>query len=394
MRKKIFVPAQLKEKKWRWYISFKQVHPLTDEWVPFRLTFSMNRIADESERRRYGKAMVKKLNREMLPAGFPFEDLIETQENPLTILDAMNEALEVKREKCNTKKSFGKFQSTANTFKKFLQNQGWEHHLAKNYTRPKCRTFLKYLTNEHGITNNNTYNSYVEKLRSLFGEMKKDSIIKENPWSNVSLRPKTKKIRRSARGGVRLKILNYLRDNDFYLYRVCLLQHYGMVRPGELALIKFGDVDYEKGIINLRQEVVKGKKKPRRSTIPKALLPIFDNFPFGVYPDDWYVFGARFRPAPKTIGHNTMNTRYKNRLKKMVEQGILLPEEIENMTVYGWKDTGVGISLDNNVPPIALQKQLGHASLDMTLEYYEEKEVNEVFRDMKVDFEIIKSPFR
>ena len=124
MVKKVFVPAYLfiSNKRDLWYIVFYQVHPISGIRKEFRRSFDLNRIKNLKERKRQADRIVKKLNREWLPAGYPYEELFNQQIEKITISEAIEHALNVKRE-LPTKKSVQTYESKARGLISFLKEK-------------------------------------------------------------------------------------------------------------------------------------------------------------------------------------------------------------------------------------------------------------------------------
>ncbi len=71
------------------------------------MTFNLNRIKDLDDREKHARYLKKKLNKSLLPAGFPFEDL-ESNEMELTMEEGIDVALKIKLQsgRNNTRKTY------------------------------------------------------------------------------------------------------------------------------------------------------------------------------------------------------------------------------------------------------------------------------------------------
>lgn len=384
----MFVPAQLHEKEWRWIISFKQVHPISGELKSFRVTklrdgYGMMRIHNLTERRKYAKRLVNQLNRELLPAGYPFEDLIELKENPMTILEALNLALTAKFESCKTNRSYTTYSGKVDVLIEFIRSKGWDNKFALDWHRPQCRLAMKWIEQNRDISNT-TYNNYIEKLRSVFGEMVKDNTIPQNPWANMALRKQEPKKRRCLTDEERRVILSYFRENNYWMYIAAMLQYYCMIRPKELRGLKFSDFDLYRGTVKVRKEVSKMNKE-RTLTIPHGILKFFRIKKFTQHPHNYFVFGKKIRPGfPRQCGANEMYNYHRATIQLLHAKG-----EIHNLVGlhwYSWKDTGI-TNLSKLVSPYKLKDQTGHSTLEMLMKYYHKDEVNSEMKNIPIDIE-------
>ena len=128
---------------------------------------------------------------------------------------------------------------------------------------------------------------------------------------------------------------------------------YCFIRPGELRLLKFGDISVEEKNILVRSEISKNKKEQYIS-IPTAFLPILEAYTLGKNPTH-FVFGIGQRPRRKD---------YYSR----IHQAILkdLGVNIVRHKLYSWKHTGAVMAVKAGIHIKQLQIQLRHSSLEQT----------------------------
>lgn len=372
----MFFPAELKAHSWRWYISFRALNPITGKLESFRKTYDMNRIKNLKERRSFAMDMVNRLNKELLPSGYPFED-----PDFKSILEAIDEALEVKRE-LPRKKSFQSIKSKANILKTYLEEKRLGKLDITEWDRTHCRRFMAWVLETRGVSNT-TYNTYINQLKTMWMEMVRDKLIGENPWRDMKMKIPEEKKRRILTDGERVAIIQEAKENDWWLYLAILLQYYCFIRPSELRRLLFRDFDLGKGTVTLSREKTKTHRRGRVLTMPSDVLKVFHHQDFVKNPGNWVVFGKSLKPHPnKPCGQNTMSNRHRLIVQKLFEEGKI--SHMDGLQFYSWKDTGI-TNLSQQVSPYKLREQTGHVDFEMLLRYYHNSDVNQEMKKVRVD---------
>ena len=385
MVKKLFVPARIfkSNKRDLWYITFHQVNPLTGIRQEFRRSFDLNRIKDLKDRARHAAIIKEKLNKEWLPAGYPFEDLLVEQSKIFSMKDALEHALNIKRE-LPSKKSVITFESKARILTAYLVHTNKLEMDVREFSPLDARKFLNWYQKDRGVKNI-TYNAVMEKVRALFNEIKGLKMIDHNPFAGIKKKVEEEKVRRTITRDEQKIILEYIKENNQPLYVAVLLQYFCFIRPIELRRIKAKDISMGKS--NIKVHVMKGRKrtkqwKIRYATIPNQLRPVLSAFLKNI-PADFYIFGIGGKPHPnKKIGDNTMGNWHRKALNHLKSKGLLI--ETDTIHFYSWKDTGV-TNIAPHVVPFHLKDQLGHATMDMALTYYEQATINQSFIDLPIN---------
>lgn len=379
MLKKFFIPARLVEAKGRWYIEYYQTQPDTGECPRTRLYGGLNRIKDLKERRKVALAMVRELNKEKLPFGWPYQEPVQ-DDDITTIADAIKLALDAKRA-LPRKKSFQTLESKVRPLSQYLKEKKWEEKPIKWFTRSKARAFMTWLDEKKNLTGI-TYNNYVKDLRSVFGEMIKDNLIDENPWSMMPKRQVEDKKRRTFTQKERLEVAAYVRKVDPWLFCAILMQYYCFVRPSEMRRLKFKDLDLHNGVINLPKDKTKNAR-PRTVTIPKKALDFFMEMDFPSYPVNYFIFGNNMQPhLSKAVGSGTMYRLHQKYLRELMKNGKL--NDISGLQFYSWKDTGI-TDMSQVLDPYRLKDQTGHVKFEVLLRYYHKQERDARVWGMDVD---------
>jgi integrase len=137
--------------------------------------------------------------------------------------------------------------------------------------------------------------------------------------------------------------------------------YYCFIRPGELADIKVGDIQLEKGIITVRAEISK-TKKTESVTIPRQLYPIIEAMKLHKYPTTHYAFSTQGEPHFEKTKYD-----YFSRIHRSIL--VRLGYDTTRYKLYSWKHTGAvaWIKAGGNVK--ALQSQMRHSTLEMTDRY-------------------------
>jgi integrase len=157
-------------------------------------------------------------------------------------------------------------------------------------------------------------------------------------------------------------LLDDIKAHDKQLYLACMTQFYTFLRPGkELRLLKVGDIDFERGTINVIQEHAKNGHK-RTVTVPNQLVQILHELKIDTADKDLFVFGKGRKPAKEPCGQNVLTYRFRTYRKK---HGFP-----DGYKLYSAKHTGASyLHHTGNVSMISLMNQLGHSNLASSQHY-------------------------
>lgn len=342
---------------YRTYIEYWAQNPVTGKLERFRETYGLNRIKNKRERLKKAKEIKNQIN-ERLPKGFPFNEEEEKINSKILLIDAIGQACKIK---CQSD-SLGTIRSYKSNHKLFVDwviMKGYDKMLVFEFEHSHAREYMDFWIFEHKI-GNNTYNNKRTKIKGMFQELIERELIEKNPFDKIKRKPKTKKIKEMFEPKEMELVSAYYKKHRPWMYKALLLQFYCWIRPEELRRLKFMNFDFRRGVLKLRNNHAKNNDDDN-ITIPKAIIGEFLNPEFAKYPYNWYVFGAKLKPARGQCGERSMNALHDTILTK-------LKINRAGLVWYSWKDTGMTL-LSEKLTPRELQKHARHSSLEVTENY-------------------------
>ena len=154
-----------------------------------------------------------------------------------------------------------------------------------------------------------------------------------------------------------VRIKKKLMECDPELWLCCEFIYYTFIRPGELRLLRVGDIMFDEWKICVRSQISKNKKQ-QYVTIPLAFRPSLT--PLMHRSPNEYVFPSK-KDITKPLGANTMLYRFRKILNDM---GFGTEYKL-----YSWKHTGAVACVRGGVGVKQLQIQLRHYSLEEVDKY-------------------------
>ena len=216
-----------------------------------------------------------------------------------------------------------------------------------------------------------TYNKYLSSSKRLLSACGYDFIFDTIKYVRAEPTPA-----RYFQKHQSARILRRIDREDKELSLFIRFIYYCFIRPGELRLLKVGDILLEEGEIRVPGKIGKNKKT-QFVAIPKAFLPDLNSL-YDMAPGD-YIFSSS-RDITKPVGKNTMYRRHK-RILDSLNFG-------EGYSLYSWKHTGAVAAAKAGVSMKELQIQLRHHSLDETDKYLRQMGVKDVVR-LRENFPLI-----
>lgn len=378
--KPAFLPARLVEGA-RWYIVAYA------DGQRLRLTFSLNRIPDVTQRRARASHLIMLLNW-WLQAALPIERFSEAEaqrrrteaaaqgiaprgHTPAAEAVAAIVRVMLAGAPADTTKTYN---SISKLFTTFLAAQGWHLMPVDELRRHHAMAYVDHCKVERGVTHN-TINNNIGVLGGIFARLLDRGYITANPWADVKKLPPEAKRRRSFSAAEAQAAIAYIARQDPWLYAALLLEYTCYMRPNEIRLLRVGDVDLAAGTVRIRRATSKtGRKQGDRSaTIPTAVLPLLRSLLPAQAPASHYIFGTGAQCAATPCSRSRMYKRHQAALCHMVADGVLA--SAEGLTFYSWKDTGITEAL-LTLPLVAVQDQAGHTTPAMTLRYRQRPTVN------------------
>lgn len=386
-----FLAPRLVEAVQGWYIVFYQTNPATGELERERKSYNLGRVGERERKKRGNEicAAIKKL----LPLGYPwvakgkvfelkkFQLLYEKQEKEKTqdrppertVLDAL---LEVTKMKCN-----GAMPETARTYSSrsriianWLSTAKLSDLPLSRFTRQHAQAFLDHARQRVG---NNTYNNYRREAIVFWNVMKNREWISENVFDKTERLAKRKKRRRKFELDEANVVLAHLYENDFWLLVMVLLHLGGCLRKTEAQRLRFRDFNLQKGYLTIDEERSKNHKAAY-ITIPEQVRIILLDKRFCEQPSNWLLFGYLCQPHPTIpAGESSFKTKHRAVLIALQKLGKLA--DIDGLSLYSWKDTGMS-ALAKFLTPFELKDQARHSDTATSMIYYEGEKIIEAAR--------------
>ena len=216
---------------------------------------------------------------------------------------------------------------------------------------------------EEKLENTNLYISITltnpENIQKLNGEYVTE-VTAVDPFMDIKKKPKrlTKKIRRTLSDEEINRLVDFLsKENPCYL-AACLLCYCCFLRPKEICSLFWRDIDLEKQVIRVDEEIAKNDNISYR-TIPDVILPYLRQL--NSLRSDWYVFSD---PHTFSSGSKKMCSREIARFwNDVVRPGCEFSMDLQ---FYSLKDTGISNMAESGIPLTFVQQQADHSSVAVT----------------------------
>lgn len=304
----------------------------------------VNRIKSIEGRRAALDDLLEKLKAEYVPAS--------------TVRDEMLEWVENNRGRWR-KKSYQTVKSGVDCFLDFADG--------REIDRGVVLSFFNWLVNNrHG----KTHNKYLQRFKRIFRALGKPELIEGIEPVPASSTPakyfQTHQIKR---------IKDYLLEADPQLWFACQFIYYCFIRPGELRLLRVGDIYFDEWKICVRAAVSKNKKE-QYVTIPTAFRPDLEFLKYRS-PNEFIFFKDDYL---KPLSRNNLLNRFRTALRAL---GFGLEYKL-----YSWKHTGAVATVKAGASLKEVQIQLRHHSLEEVDKYLRQLGVNDL-RDLESRFPCI-----
>ncbi|MCB0706358.1 MAG: site-specific integrase [Saprospiraceae bacterium] len=270
------------------------------------------------------------------------------------IIDDLNEVppdITTIKEKCfnNLHARHGRWRKkTYQSYKSKLVNF-WRWIGEREPTPELCKQFFNELGNTKHPT---THNDYLVMLRRLFKPIGQESLFD----GITRIKSKYTPARYFQEHQIK-RIKNYVIERDPDLWFFIQFIYYCFIRPGELRLLRVGDIHFEERRILLRSEVSKNRME-QYVAIPAPFLPAIIHLK-RLSPNQLIFPSSTDQTKP--CGVNTYSGRHRKVLRAL--------DFGSQYKLYSWKHTGAVMAVKAGIGVKALQLQLRHHSLDQVNEY-------------------------
>lgn len=238
------------------------------------------------------------------------------------------------------RKTYQGMKSKVDCFLRFVNRKRIDEKIVSDF-------FVDLISRRHATT----HNCYRRHLGRIFREIGHGELIEKIDKIKSNSTPAKYFQRHQI-----IRIKNRLIEQDYQLWMFCQFVYYCFIRPGELRMIRVGDIHFDEWKICVRAGISKNKKQ-QYVTIPFAFRPELENLKRRS-PNEYIFFNL---DATKPVGMNYMTRRFR---KVISELGFGLEYQM-----YSWKHTGAVAAVRAGVGLKELQIQLRHHSLDEVNKY-------------------------
>lgn len=375
------MPPRLVKAIQGWYVIFYTMHPDSLDLLRHRKSFQLGRISNKRERTARAQVILEAIE-ELLPAGYPWIDgaavydidkFIALKRRKAAqapsfqaekgVLEALKFVTDIKCQ-ADRKETVKTYLNAYRRIQEFLEKNALSGLPVTEFNAYHAQAYMDEVRLRVG---SNTYNNYRGQIIVLFNAMKDRGMILENPFLKVPKVPKAKKRRRAFTPAEAALVLDELYQSDYWLFILVLLHLGEWIRRTEAYRLRFNRFNLQEGYIQMTEQDTKNRQESI-VTIPKDLLIFFLDERFTRWPGNYLVFGAEGQPhASQVAGENTYKRRHRLLLIRLKIEGKL--KDIEGLSLYSWKDTGM-TAMARILTPFQLRDHARHSNTEISLRYY------------------------
>lgn len=248
------------EKPWHVYYRFR--NPVTGNLDKFIEKKGINRYKKITEREVVAKNLQKALKK-YLQGGFnPFEEVLLSDKGTIikenkevikndtffTVEKALFESFSQKK-KTWAESTQGVNETYYNSFISWLKEKKLDQ---RNITDLKKRYVVAFLSDILEKNSNTSRNNYKRFLSSIFSQLKQNELILTNFIVDIDTLKSTAKKNKPFSKEKLEKILNYIKENDSYLYDYIKFMWYSFLRPIEIVRLKVENIDLEATTLEIK----------------------------------------------------------------------------------------------------------------------------------------------
>jgi integrase len=258
-------------------------------------------------------------------------------------------------------KSFYPYNWCSKVFIDWLSEHGLLNQPMRKITSDNVKDFFYFIGLEKEL-DRTTCEKYYLNLRQLFEYAKKRKEINDVPFDDIILPRKKRNYGAEVITDEDLKILlPVIKSKDPQLYLASMIQYYCFIRPGkELRLMLISDIDLVNGLLTVRQELAKNKRR-QVVTVPDQLLKIFHEYEIHKADKTLYVFGNKKRFGRVPCSVNMLRWRF-NKIRDELKLS-------KGYKFYSMKHTGAKKLHLSGLPMFDQMNQMRHTKLDVTQRY-------------------------
>lgn len=270
-------------------------------------------------------------------------------------------------DRMDRKRTRQSYSSKVNILKDFIAVQTNPIKYAYQFDVTFCTDFIDwiFLDRESSPRTRNNYRGWLYSLAEFLIARKH---IKTNPVEHIRVMPEHEKFRKDLSPQMLKQMATHLNKVDKPFYLACLMQYYTLIRPGEMSNLKIGDISIKRQSVFVSKEFSKNHKDAEVG-LNKIVIKLMLDLGIFNYPNDFYLFGSKFKPSKEKYGAYQFNIRWKAMRKALNWDDCY--------QFYSLKDSGIR-DLANTQGVVVARDQARHSDISTTNKYIQKHGVQQV----------------
>ena len=270
-------------------------------------------------------------------------------------------------DRMDRKRTRQSYSSKVNILKDFIAVQTNPIKYAYQFDVTFCTDFIDwiFLDRESSPRTRNNYRGWLYSLAEFLIARK---YIKTNPVEHIRVMPEHEKFRKDLSPQMLKQMATHLNKVDKPFYLACLMQYYTLIRPGEMSNLKIGDISIKRQSVFVSKEFSKNHKDAEVG-LNKIVIKLTLDLGIFNYPNDFYLFGSKFKPSKEKYGAYQFNIRWKAMRKALNWDDCY--------QFYSLKDSGIR-DLANAQGVVVARDQARHSDISTTNKYIQKHGVQQV----------------
>ena len=270
-------------------------------------------------------------------------------------------------DRMDRKRTRQSYSSKLNILKDFIAVQTNPIKYAYQFDVTFCTDFIDwiFLDRESSPRTRNNYRGWLYSLAEFLIARK---YIKTNPVEHIRVMPEHEKFRKDLSPQMLKQMATHLNKVDKPFYLACLMQYYTLIRPGEMSNLKIGDISIKRQSVFVSKEFSKNHKDAEVG-LNKIVIKLMLDLGIFNYPNDFYLFGSKFKPSKEKYGAYQFNIRWKAMRKALNWDDCY--------QFYSLKDSGIR-DLANAQGVVVARDQARHSDISTTNKYIQKHGVQQV----------------
>ena len=270
-------------------------------------------------------------------------------------------------DRMDRKRTRQSYSSKVNILKDFIAVQTNPIKYAYQFDVTFCTDFIDwiFLDRESSPRTRNNYRGWLYSLAEFLIARK---YIKTNPVEHIRVMPEHEKFRKDLSPQMLKQMATHLNKVDKPFYLACLMQYYTLIRPGEMSNLKIGDISIKRQSVFVSKEFSKNHKDAEVG-LNKIVIKLMLDLGIFNYPNDFYLFGSKFKPSKEKYGAYQFNIRWKAMRKALNWDDCY--------QFYSLKDSGIR-DLANAQGVVVARDQARHSDISTTNKYIQKHGVQQV----------------